>query len=103
MKKTIKPVPRQTLTDLAVIYFGKPEKAVDMAAQNDIKISDTPPETLPYSLLEIADKKTATFYKSALNLPATEITDDVMTDDGINFMEITLGTGTPRQGRFRVS
>ena len=89
MKKTIKPLVRQTLTDLAVVYFGSAEKAVEMAKENDIQISETPPETLPYSLSKIANQKTADFYKTAINIPATELDEDDLREDGINFMQIT--------------
>ena len=89
MKKTIKPLVRQTLTDLAVVYFGSAEKAVEMAKENDIQISQTPPKELPYSVMKVSGVDTAAYFRTAINLPATELNEDEMIEDGINFMQIT--------------
>jgi hypothetical protein len=74
---TVTALQRQTLFDVALLHFGSIEAVYELAASNDIGLTDEiEGDTL--TAVEVFDKKTVEYYANNAIVPATETeTDDI--------------------------
>lgn len=93
MKKTVQPIDRQSLLDVAIQTSGGVEAAVEMSVKNDLSITDTLPDGVPIDTVAPVDKNVLARYEARDVRPATDLSaEDLATAPygGIGYMGIEV-------------
>ncbi len=89
----VKPLDRQSLLDIAIQTSGSVEAAFELAAKNDIAISEELARDAELETVAVADKIVLSRYEARNIRPATEVSPEDMQRvpyGGIGFMGIEI-------------
>lgn len=89
----ITPADRQSLLDIAVQTSGSVEAAFDLAAANDVSVSEPLPAGMQIETVATIDKLVLERYMARQIRPATELSDEeieVAPSGGIGYMGIEV-------------
>ena len=93
--KTITPLPRQSLLDIALQTLGDADGALEIAAINGVCLTDDPDPATPLALPSSQMSRAVANYYAANSIrPATALSEDVRFN-GINYMIVQADDQEP--------